>query len=326
MTLRETIMEGLKEGVETDLSSLAMRAGVDRRLVLEACLLLEKRGILKVKKPLFGIFGDFRVVRVRDFSAEEKDSIRPRIIAVANQKGGVGKTITAINLAGCLSRMGKRTLLVDMDPQAYSTSSLVSGKASKTAYEVLVEGAQPDKAVIKTEFQSLEVLASNVNLVGAEVELVGMKGREGVLKKALDRIGGSYDYVVIDCPPSLSLLTINALCACDGVLVPVQCDYFAFEGLRQLLDTIGLVRERLNCNLKLLGILLTMYEPQNPLSVRIAEEARKKFKGAVLKPMIHRDSVLSEAARQRKPIVYFDEDCRASREYIEVASFIVQNG
>ena len=323
--IHRKIMDALPPGVELRLGELSAKAGASRRIVLDACLILESQELVSVRKPFLGLLGDYGVRKARDLTPDEEKNLGCKVIAVANQKGGVGKTITAINVAACLSKLGRRTLLIDLDPQANSTNTL-SSESKANVYDALTGWKPADEAIVKTGFDNLELMPSDINLAGAEIELACMRGRENKLKAIVDEIRGGYEYIIIDCPPSLSLLTINALAACDSVLIPVQCDYFALDGLKQLMNTIDLVRTRLNNSLRIEGIVLTMYEPQNKLSVKIAREVEGNFRNNVLTPTIHRDVMLSESVNQRKPIVYYDAGSRASKEYTELTNAIMQNG
>ena len=320
------IIDNLPPGIDTSLQKLAKDVAASPKHVLNSSLILEKLGIVRIRKPLLGILGDYRIKRIKDVSVHDEDRLKCKVTSVINQKGGVGKTITAINVAGCLSKIGRRTLLVDLDPQGNATSSLSAGKPSRTIYEALTGNAPAENAIIKTAFENLDLMPSDINLVGAEIELVNMSEREMKLKAIIDEVRGSYEHVIIDCPPSLSLLSINALTASDTALIPVQCDYLALDGLKQLLDTINLVKERLNGGLGVEGILLTMFEPQNPLSVKIADEVKAQFKDNVLGTVVHRDMMLSESANQKKPVAYYSENSRSSREYFEVAKELMEHG
>ncbi len=231
-----------------------------------------------------------------------------RIIAVVNQKGGVGKTTTAINLSSGLAVAEKKTLLIDIDPQANSTSGVGFDKNSveHSVYDVLIGRNNFLDIITPTELSFLNAAPSSIALVGAEVEMVGMMSRENILSKALAPIVDSYDYIIIDCPPSLGLLTINALTAADSVLIPIQCEYYALEGLGQLLHTIELVQKNLNPSLEIEGVLLTMYDQRLNLSRQVADEARKFFDGRVYKTIINRNVRLSEAPSFGKPIILYD--------------------
>ncbi|MCP4703044.1 MAG: ParA family protein [candidate division Zixibacteria bacterium] len=231
-----------------------------------------------------------------------------KIIAVANQKGGVGKTTTAINFSSCLAMAEKKTLLIDIDPQANSTSGVGFDKATMdiSIYDVLIGRKEMLDVILPTELSYLNVAPSSIALVGAEVEMVGMFSRELILSKAITSIADQYDYIIIDCPPSLGLLTINALTAANGVMIPVQCEYYALEGLSQLLETIKLVQKNLNPELDIEGVLLTMYDSRLNLSRQVAEEARKFFDNRVYNTVINRNVRLSEAPSFGKPIIMYD--------------------
>ena len=242
-----------------------------------------------------------------------------RIIAVVNQKGGVGKTTSTVNISATLHEMGQRVLLCDFDPQANATSGMGVDKntASPNIYDVLVNDADPKNAVVKTKYG--DVLPSNKALAGAGIEMIAIPNREKLLKNALDALAPDYDYIFIDCPPSLELLTVNALCAAGSLLVPVQCEYYALEGLSDLLSTVRIVKRGLNPNLVLDGVLLTMFDSRTNLSLQVAEEVKRHFTGQVYATVIPRNVRLSEAPSHGKPITAYDPYSRGADAYRRLA-------
>ncbi|MDR3610803.1 MAG: AAA family ATPase [Ignavibacteriaceae bacterium] len=247
-----------------------------------------------------------------------------KVIAIANQKGGVGKTTTSINLSSSLAAAEKKTLLIDIDPQSNSSSGLSVTNHSPSVYEVLIGTIDINDAIINTYMPFLDMLPANINLVGAEIEMVDLENREGLLKKALSGMQKDYDYIIIDCPPSLGLLTLNALTSADSVLIPVQCEYFALEGLGQLLNTINIVKQHFNKNLTIEGVLLTMFDTRLKLSHQVAEEVKKYFGEKVFDTIIHRNVRISESPSHGKPVILYDAVSSGSKNYISLASELLQ--
>lgn len=244
-----------------------------------------------------------------------------RIIAVANQKGGVGKSTTAINLSACLAERGKKVLTIDIDPQGNTTSGLGVDKKSteNTLYELLLNEAEIENTIVKDVVQNVDLIPSNINLSGAEIELVGIDEKEYILKKIIDKVRDNYDYIFIDCPPSLGMLTINSLTAVDSVLIPIQCEYYALEGVSQLMGTIKLVKSRLNPNLDIQGVVLSMFDGRANLSIQVVDEVKRYFKGSVYTTLIPRNVRLAEAPSHGKPVIYYDSKCKGAVAYMELA-------
>nr|WP_309100869.1 AAA family ATPase [Fredinandcohnia onubensis] len=251
-----------------------------------------------------------------------------KIISIANQKGGVGKTTTSVNLSACLAYVGKRVLLVDIDPQGNATSGCGIEKANidQCIYDVLVDDVEAKNVTVPTTVENLYMIPATIQLAGAEIELVPTISREVRLKRALEEVQDQYDYIIIDCPPSLGLLTLNALTASDTVVIPVQCEYYALEGLSQLLNTIRLVQKHLNKELMIDGVLLTMLDARTNLGIQVIEEVKKYFQDKVYKTIIPRNIRLSEAPSHGEPIIIYDPKSRGAEVYLELAKEVIVNG
>jgi len=248
-----------------------------------------------------------------------------RVIAIANQKGGVGKTTTTVNLSACLAVKGKRILTIDIDPQGNTTSGLGIDKAEvkESIYDVIINDVSLSDTVVPTKINTLSLSPSNIHLAGAEVELVSVISREMRLKTAIAAIKDQYDFILIDCPPSLGLLTVNALTAADTILVPIQCEYYALEGLSQLMNTVRIVQKHLNPSLKVEGVVLTMFDARTNLSIQVVEEVKKYFGNQVYRTIIPRNVRLSEAPSFGLPIILYDAKSRGAESYMDLADEVI---
>lgn len=251
-----------------------------------------------------------------------------RIIAVANQKGGVGKTTTAINLSSCLASLGKKVLAIDMDPQGNMTSGLGIDKneVEYTVYELILGQVGIEKVICKDALENLDVLPTNINLSAAEIELIGVEEKEFIIRKEVDKVKKNYDFIVIDCPPSLSMLTINVMTTADSVLVPIQCEYYALEGLSQLIHTIDLVKERLNPELKIEGVVFTMYDARTNLSLQVVENVKDNLQQTIYKTIIPRNIRLAEAPSHGLPINLYDPKSSGAESYMLLAEEVINKG
>jgi len=247
------------------------------------------------------------------------------IFSIANQKGGVGKTTTSVNLSACMAYMGKKVLLIDIDPQGNATSGvgIEKGDVEECIYNILVDDVDPEDVIKPTDVEGLDIIPSTIQLAGAEIELVPTISREVRLSRALEKIKNKYDYIIIDCPPSLGLLTINALTASNSVIIPVQCEYYALEGLSQLLSTVRLVQKHLNHHLMIEGVLLTMLDARTNLGIQVIDEVKKYFQDKVYRTIIPRNVRLSEAPSYGKPIIIYDPKSRGAEVYLELAKEVM---
>ncbi|WP_336787787.1 ParA family protein [Paenibacillus sp. MMO-177] len=248
-----------------------------------------------------------------------------KIIAIANQKGGVGKTTTSVNLGACLATLGKRVLLIDIDPQGNTTSGIGINKAdvNNCIYDVLINDVHPKDAMFETKIDGLNIIPATIQLAGAEIEMVPTISRELRLKKALSLVKDQFDYILIDCPPSLGLLTINSLTAADSVIIPIQCEYYALEGLSQLLNTVRLVQKHLNTALQIEGVLLTMLDARTNLGIQVIEEVKKYFQQKVYQTIIPRNVRLSEAPSHGEAIITYDPRSKGAEVYLELAKEVI---
>lgn len=257
-----------------------------------------------------------------------KEGALKRIIAIANQKGGVGKSTTAINLSACLAEAGQKVLTIDIDPQGNTTSGLGQDKNNieHTVYELLLEETEVKECILPEIYENLSLIPSNVDLAGAEIELIGLEGKEYILKQAIDSIRGQYDFIIIDCPPSLNLLTINAMTTADTVLVPIQCEYYALEGLSQLMHTIDLVHDRLNPTLEIEGVVFTMYDARTNLSLQVVENVKDNLQQMIYKTIIPRNVRLAEAPSHGLPINHYDSRSAGAESYRMLAEEVMHWG
>jgi len=251
-----------------------------------------------------------------------------RIMTIANQKGGVAKTTTAVNIGACLASLGKKVLLIDIDPQGNASSGLGINRTEidHCIYDVLINNIPVSSVTVRTDIEGLDIVPATIQLAGAEIELVSLISRELKLKKALHLVKDNYDYVLIDCPPSLGLLTLNALTAADSLIIPIQCEYYALEGLGQLLNTIQLVQKHLNPDLELEGVVLTMFDARTNLSIQVVDEVKNYFKGKVFGTIVPRNVRLSEAPSHGKPIITYDPKSRGAEVYFDLAKEVIDNG
>ena len=248
-----------------------------------------------------------------------------RIIAIANQKGGVGKTTTSINLSSCIAAKGKKVLVVDIDPQGNTTSGygIEKNDLDNTIYELMLGDCSIEDCIIKDVIENISILPSNVNLAAAEIELIGVDKKEYILKNEIDWVKDRYDYIIIDCPPSLSLLTVNAMTTADSVLVPIQCEYYALEGLSQLIHTVNLVKERLNPNLEMEGVVFTMYDSRTNLSAQVVENVKSHLNQKVYRTVIPRNIRLAEAPSYGQPINIYDPKSAGAESYLALAEEVI---
>lgn len=248
-----------------------------------------------------------------------------RVIAIANQKGGVGKTTTSINLSACIAEKGKKVLAVDIDPQGNTTSGMGIDKTGNrnTIYQVVIGECSMEEAIIKKVYENLDLVSSDVNLAGAEIDLIGIEDREYILKNQIEKVKDNYDFIIIDCPPSLTMLTVNAMTAADTVLVPIQCEYYALEGLSQLIHSIKLVKKKLNPTLEIEGVVFTMYDARTNLSLQVVENVKENLKQSVYKTVIPRNVRLAEAPSHGLPINVYDSKSAGAESYRMLAEEVI---
>ncbi len=248
-----------------------------------------------------------------------------KIIAIANQKGGVGKTTTSINLSACIAQKGKKVLVIDIDPQGNTTSGygIEKNELENTIYELMLGECSIEDCIIKDVIENVSILPSNVNLAAAEIELIGVERKEYILKNEVDWVKDRYDYIIIDCPPSLSMLTVNAMTTADSVLVPIQCEYYALEGLSQLIHTVNLVKERLNPDLDMEGVVFTMYDSRTNLSAQVVENVKNNLKQKIYKTVIPRNIRLAEAPSHGEPINIYDPKSAGAESYLSLAEEVI---
>ena len=282
----------------------------------------------KYEKSFNIVLFRLKYVSLHSIKNNQKKKVMGKIIALANQKGGVGKTTTTINLAASLATLEKSVLVVDADPQANSSSGLGVdlNDVECSLYECIIDHADVRDAIYTTDIDGLDIIPSHINLVGAEIELLNIENRERVFKTLLDGIKGDYDYILIDCSPSLGLITVNALTAADSVIIPVQCEYFALEGISKLLNTIKIIKSKLNPKLEIEGFLLTMYDSRLRLANQIYDEVKRHFQELVFKTVIQRNVKLSESPSHGLPVILYDAESTGSKNHLALAKEIVEKG